>query len=74
MMLSKLQKFARNIKCRWVSVIHCTRLRLVILNNMNLIVAFGAGSSVEGHISTPYSGLTIDFGNMDKVVAFHPDE
>ncbi|KAG4028252.1 hypothetical protein MFRU_023g00870 [Monilinia fructicola] len=38
------------------------------------MIPFGAGSSVEGHISTPYSGLSIDFGRMDKIVQFHPDD
>ncbi|EDO04982.1 hypothetical protein SS1G_07466 [Sclerotinia sclerotiorum 1980 UF-70] len=38
------------------------------------MIPFGAGSSVEGHISAPCSGLSIDFANMDKVVEFHPDE
>lgn len=37
-------------------------------------VPFGAGSSVEGHISTPCSGLSIDFVKMDKIIQFHPDE
>lgn len=37
-------------------------------------VPFGAGSSVEGNFSTPYSGLSIDFGRMNNIIAFHPDE
>ncbi|CCD49528.1 similar to D-lactate dehydrogenase (cytochrome) [Botrytis cinerea T4] len=38
------------------------------------MIPFGAGSSVEGHISTPCSGLSIDFVKMDKIIQFHPDE
>ncbi|KAK3348219.1 FAD-linked oxidase-like protein [Neurospora tetraspora] len=38
------------------------------------MVPFGAGSSVEGNFSQPYSGICIDFTYMDKVVAFHPDD
>ncbi|KAF7852440.1 hypothetical protein EAF04_010980 [Stromatinia cepivora] len=38
------------------------------------MIPFGAGSSVEGHISTPCSGLSIDFVKMDKIVQFHPDD
>ncbi|SMY22831.1 unnamed protein product [Zymoseptoria tritici ST99CH_1A5] len=38
------------------------------------MVAFGAGSSVEGNFSSPHSGITIDFTHMDKIVAFHPDD
>ncbi|TDZ65274.1 D-lactate dehydrogenase [Colletotrichum trifolii] len=38
------------------------------------MVPFGAGSSVEGSFSSPYSGICIDFAHMDKIVAFHPDD
>lgn len=38
------------------------------------MVPFGAGSSVEGNFSQPYSGICIDFTQMDRVVAFHPDD
>lgn len=38
------------------------------------MIPFGAGSSVEGHISTPCSGLSIDFVKMDKIIQFHPDD
>ncbi|GJC87831.1 D-lactate dehydrogenase [cytochrome], mitochondrial [Colletotrichum liriopes] len=38
------------------------------------MVPFGAGSSVEGSFSSPYSGICIDFVHMDKIIAFHPDE
>ncbi|TEY80406.1 hypothetical protein BOTCAL_0038g00040 [Botryotinia calthae] len=38
------------------------------------MIPYGAGSSVEGHISTPCSGLSIDFVKMDKIIQFHPDD
>lgn len=38
------------------------------------MVPFGAGSSVEGNFSSPYSGICIDFVHMDKIVEFHPDD
>lgn len=38
------------------------------------MVPFGAGSSVEGNFSSPYSGICIDFVHMDRVVAFHPED
>ncbi|KZL79740.1 glycolate oxidase [Colletotrichum incanum] len=38
------------------------------------MVPFGAGSSVEGSFSSPYSGICIDFVHMDKIIAFHPDD
>ncbi|KXH40725.1 glycolate oxidase [Colletotrichum nymphaeae SA-01] len=46
-----------------------------VCNKYNVpMVPFGAGSSVEGSFSSPYSGICIDFVHMDKIVAFHPDE
>lgn len=38
------------------------------------MIPFGAGSSVEGNFSQPYSGICIDFTNMDKVISFHPED
>ncbi|KAH8890452.1 glycolate oxidase [Thozetella sp. PMI_491] len=38
------------------------------------MVPFGAGSSIEGSFSSPYSGIVIDLAYMDKIVAFHPDD
>lgn len=38
------------------------------------MVPLGAGSSVEGNFSQPFSGIAVDFTNMDKIVAFHPDD
>ncbi|PHH87865.1 hypothetical protein CDD83_8306 [Cordyceps sp. RAO-2017] len=43
----------------------CTRHRVPM-------VPFGAGSSVEGNFSSPLSGICIDLGAMDRIVAFHP--
>lgn len=46
-----------------------------ICNKHNVpMVPYGAGSSVEGSFSSPYSGICIDFTMMDKVIAFHPDD
>lgn len=38
------------------------------------MVPYGAGSSVEGNFSSPFSGICIDLSAMDKVVAFHPED
>ncbi|KAE8420569.1 hypothetical protein BDV36DRAFT_281447 [Aspergillus pseudocaelatus] len=45
----------------------CTRYRVPM-------IPYGAGSSVEGNISAPYSGICIDLSAMDKIVSFHPDD
>ncbi|KAK9443302.1 putative D-lactate dehydrogenase (cytochrome) [Metarhizium brunneum] len=38
------------------------------------MVPFGAGSSVEGNFSQPYSGICIDMTFMDHIIAFHPED
>lgn len=38
------------------------------------MIPYGAGSSVEGNFSQPYSGICIDFTHMDQVIAFRPDD
>ena len=38
------------------------------------MIPFGAGSSVEGNFVAPYSGLSIDLSQMDKLIAFHEDD
>ena len=38
------------------------------------MVAYGAGSSVEGSFSAPHSGFTVDFSRMDKILAVHEDD
>ncbi|KAG6306437.1 hypothetical protein E4U45_007173 [Claviceps purpurea] len=35
---------------------------------------YGAGSSVEGNFSSPFSGVCLDFSEMNKIVAFHPKD
>lgn len=32
------------------------------------IIAFGAGTSLEGHLNAPYGGLALDFTHMDKIL------
>ncbi|OKP10184.1 D-lactate dehydrogenase [cytochrome], mitochondrial [Penicillium subrubescens] len=38
------------------------------------MIPFGAGSSVEGHFSAPYSGFSIDMSRMDKIIAIHDED
>jgi D-lactate dehydrogenase (cytochrome) len=38
------------------------------------IVAFGTGSSLEGHVNALYGGLSIDFSRMNRVLAVHPED
>ena len=45
----------------------CTKYRVPM-------VPYGAGSSVEGNFSSPFSGICIDVSTMDKIVEFHPED
>jgi D-lactate dehydrogenase (cytochrome) len=38
------------------------------------IVAFGAGTSLEGHVNAPYGGVSIDVRDMNQVLAVHAED
>lgn len=38
------------------------------------VVAFGAGSSIEGHVLPFAGGVTIDFSEMNQIVAVNPED
>ncbi len=38
------------------------------------VIPFGAGSSLEGHVNAPHGGVSIDFRDMNRVTAVHPDD
>ena len=38
------------------------------------IVPYGAGTSVEGNSTSPYSGICVDVSEMNEVIAFHPND
>ncbi|KJZ78399.1 hypothetical protein HIM_02437 [Hirsutella minnesotensis 3608] len=45
----------------------CSRYRVPM-------IPYGAGSSVEGNFSSPFSGICIDLSAMNSIVAFHPED
>lgn len=38
------------------------------------VIAFGAGTSLEGHVNAPAGGVSVDFREMNRVLAVHVDD
>ena len=38
------------------------------------LIAFGAGTSLEGHVNAPHGGISIDFSRLNKIIEIRPDD
>jgi D-lactate dehydrogenase (cytochrome) len=38
------------------------------------VIPFGVGTSLEGQVNAPYGGVSIDFRDMNRVLAIHPED
>lgn len=38
------------------------------------MIPYSGGSSLEANFSAPHGGMSVDFANMDKIVALHEDD
>jgi len=38
------------------------------------VIAFGVGSSLEGHVNAPGGGISVDTSRMDRVLSVNPDD
>jgi len=38
------------------------------------IIPFGVGSSLEGHVNAPLGGVSVDFRDMNKILAVHAED
>ncbi|MBV9261824.1 MAG: FAD-binding protein, partial [Pseudolabrys sp.] len=46
----------------------------ICANNNVPIIPFGVGSSLEGHVNAPQGGVSIDFRDMNKMLAVHAED
>jgi D-lactate dehydrogenase (cytochrome) len=38
------------------------------------VIPFGTGTSLEGHVNAPFGGISIDFKDMNRVLAVHAED
>jgi len=38
------------------------------------VIAFGTGTSLEGHLNAPHGGVSIDFSRMNRVIEVHAED
>jgi D-lactate dehydrogenase (cytochrome) len=38
------------------------------------VIPFGVGTSLEGHVNAPIGGVSIDFRDMDRIIAVHAED
>ena len=38
------------------------------------VIGFGTGTSLEGHVNAPAGGISVDFHEMNRVLAVHVDD
>jgi D-lactate dehydrogenase (cytochrome) len=59
--------FAENTEDVQVVVTICAEHRVPV-------IAFGAGSSLEGHLNAPIGGISVDLSRMNRILAVHAED
>ena len=66
------------VKPSAVITVHSTEEVSSVLKYCNAhdipVVAFGAGTSLEGHVLPLYGGISLDLSSMDKILEVSPDD
>ena len=54
------------------SVEEVSRIVATCSRRQTPVIAFGAGTSLEGHVTAPFGGICIDFSRMNEVLSVNP--
>ena len=38
------------------------------------LIAFGAGTSLEGHVNAPFGGISVDLSRLNRIIQIRPDD
>src|ERR1700736_1833404 len=52
----------------------CVEVMRVCAAHRMPLIAFGTGTSLEGHVNAPYGGVSVDVSRMKKVLAVHAED
>jgi D-lactate dehydrogenase (cytochrome) len=56
------------------STADCVELVKVCATERMPLIAFGTGTSLEGHINAPFGGVSVDLSRMNNILAVHAED
>src|SRR5271166_557240 len=48
-------------------------VRICMANSVP-VIPYGVGTSLEGHVNAPFGGVSIDFKDMNRILAVHAED